>query len=225
MSFSVHNTSYEALLNKINYNFNTVGKSVIDRGNPATASTLHLDNFSTVHYYTYTGTGTSSFVIPTYMAENGIYEVYFNCSGSTASNNDMRFNPVSSNSSPSRYYAHYQTSSNNIESQLVVCDSVNDPNGFVFDFYPGSYGLDPVGRITIYNETSNKKIRVEAGDTASALTGGGYWLNNSTDSQNYSLDSNTPLSYNTTSVWTTVGLLSFPPGSFTNWRIRVSRIA
>ena len=222
MSFSVHNTSDEEVLTKMNYVQKKIGTTVINRGNPSSDNTLLLDDFNTIHYYTYTGGEMSDFSIPTLMVENAVYEVYFNCSGSIGSNNDMRLCPYGSYSS--YFYTHYQTSEDN-ETQTVIYRSSNENAGFFFDFFRGSKGFDPVGKITIYNDRRCKKMRVEAGDSSSNVAGTGYWLDSSSASENYSLDSITPLAYDTSNTWNGVGLLQFGNGSFTNWRIRVSRVA
>lgn len=65
---------------------------------------------------------------------------------------------------------------------------------------------------------------VEVTDTSSCVTGLGYWLDDSTDSENFSPDSTNPPSYNTQSVWSKIGTLHFGIPNYSKWRIRVSRV-
>jgi hypothetical protein len=224
MSFTIRDTTSDDVSAKINFGIRSTGKTLIDRGNPALEDTLLLDDFNSVHYYHYTGTPIFGFPIPTLMAENAVYEVHFKCTGGTESNNDMRLVPTSDDPVASRYYTFYKTSSTNIQ-RTVIFQHSNEMNGFLFDFYPGERGYDPVGKITIYNDRACKKIQVEGGDTSSTVYGKGYWLNDTLESEDYSYLSQTTPLYNTSSIWTSVGILNFGIPSYATWRIRVSRVA
>lgn len=95
---------------------------------------------------------------------------------------------------------------------------------FMLTFQTVLNGYDPLGKITIFNRRSCKKVLIEAGDTASSTIASGYWLDNSTASQSYAPDTNTPPIYNTDTIWSAIGRLNFIEGSFTNWSIYVTRI-
>lgn len=225
MSFTLHNTNNDEMRNEITYNLRNAGTTVINRGNPTDANPLLLSDFNTIHYYHYTGAHLTDFEISTLMVENAVYEVKFNCSGSTENNNDMFLIPNHGDYNSSYFYTVFQTSFN-LEAEEVTAvkyKNASDSQGFSIDFYDGYAGYDPVGKITIYNRRNCKKVLVEAGDTASSTNGVGYWLNNSAESENYSPNSSAPI-YNTTDIWSSVGTLNFTDASFTNWSIYVSRI-
>ena len=161
------------------------------------------------------------------MVENGVYEVKFNCSGSSSSNNDMFLTPNYGNYSNSTFYSiflnSYDVGLGGNTASAKFKSSVDD-GGFYVDFFDGSYGYDPVGKITIYNRRNCKKILIEASDTSGSTTASGYWLDDSADSQSYKANANTQPIYNTTDIWSAVGTMNFGSGSFTNWSIYVSRI-
>lgn len=224
MSFKLHNTDNDEIRNDIIYGLRNTGSLVINRGNPTYSSPLLLSDINTIHYYNYNGANLSNFEIPTLMLENAVYEVKFNCSGGSDSNNDMFLTPNDGNFSNSNFYTIFLNSFDLVESNSSVkYKSSTNSNGFYVDFFDGYNGYDPVGKITIYNRRNCKKILIEASDTAGSTTGSGYWLDNSTPSVSYKPNSNAP-SYNTTDIWSTVGTLNFAAKSFTNWTIYVSRI-
>lgn len=228
MSFTLHNTNNDEVRNEIFYNLRNIGTTtVINRGNPSQGNRLLLSDFNTIHYYHYNGESSlRDFDISTLMVEDAVYEVKFNCSGSSVSNNDLFLTPNFGNYSSSNFYTIYLNSYNinpDGEAATKYKSSVNS-SGFYVDFLDGENGYDPVGKITIFNRRNCKKVVVEAGDTASSTIATGYWLNNSTASQSYVPDSNTPPSYNTSTIWSDVGRINFIAGSFRNWSIFVSRV-
>jgi hypothetical protein len=228
MSFTVHNTNSDEVRNEITYNLrNTAGVTVLNRGNPTQGNQLLLSDFNTIHYYQYSGEDAlRNFDISTLMLEDAVYEVKFNCSGSSISNNDLFLTPNFGNYSSSNFYTIYLNSYDvnpDGEASTRYKSSLNN-YGFYVDFFDGTNGYDPVGKITIYNRRSCKKVLIEAGDTASSTTASGYWLNNSTESQSYSPNSETPPSYNLNTIWSSVGRINFIAGSFKNWSIYVSRV-
>ena len=209
-----------------NYNYNLVysptyseiacilNPNIVNRGNPGSGSSLLLDTFNTVHYYTGSG---GTFSIPTLMVANGVYEVKFNCYGSSAPNDDLLFSPnFGIYAGTVNFYSVYQ---NIGDASAIVRATSNNSNGFFFDLVGGSSGSDPVGKITIYNNKNAKKIRIEAGDTAAVTTGSGFWLID--DFLPASLD---PPPYDTVNTWNNVGNLTFSNQTFSNWNIWVSRI-
>ena len=159
------------------------------------------------------------------MLENAVYEIKFNCSGSTDANNDMFLIPNHGDYNTSNFYSLFQNSFeiDGNEASAKYKSSTNTNGGFYFDFFDGYSGFDPVGKITIYNRRNYKKILVEASDTAGSTIGSGYWLDNSTESLTYKPDSDAP-SYNTTDVWSSVGTLRFASRSFTDCTVYVSRV-
>lgn len=227
MSFRIHNSENEEVINKINYNLqNSNGggtTTIINRVN--NSSPLLLDDFNTIHYYQYHGSDLTNFEISTLMLENAVYEIKFNCSGSTENNNDMFLTPNHGNYNSSYFYTLFQTSFFLEVEDTTVVKYKNSTNsdGFYVDFYDGYSGFDPVGKITIYNRRNCKKIIIQAGDTAGSTTGSGYWLDNSIESESYVPNSSAP-SYNTTDIWSSVGTLTFGAGSFSDWTIYVSRV-
>jgi hypothetical protein len=227
MSFKVHNTDNDEARNEIIYSLslrnNTASTTtVINRGNPTDANPLLLSDLNTIHYYHYTGSKTE-FDISTLMLENAVYEVKFNCSGGSDSNNDMLLTPNHGNYSNSNFYTIFLNSFDLDErDSSAKYKTSTDNEGFYVDFFDGFNGYDPVGKITIYNRRNCKKILIEASDTSGSTTASGYWLDNSSESESYMPNSSAP-SYNTTDIWSAVGTLYFGP-SFTNWTIYVSRI-
>ena len=111
MSFTVHNTNSDDVRNEIVYNLRTTGATVINgttvinRGNPTDANPLLLSDFNTIHYYQHTGSNLTNFDISTLMVENSVYEVKFNCSGSSDGNNDMFLSPNYDDYSDSSFYS------------------------------------------------------------------------------------------------------------------------
>ena len=223
-SFAVRDTNDEDAINKVTYNMRHSLVNVINRGNPTSDNTLLLNDFNTIHYYNYSGSAISEFSIPTEMVENAIYEVDFSCSGSSEGNNDMTLTPSSNESIVSHYYSVYNASYEDGETQSVNYVKTSSSIGFFFDFFLGFNGYDPVGKLTIYNDRACKKITLNAGDTSSSISGLGYWLNDSVNSENYLDNNSLPPEYNTTSKWTSIGLLKFGDANFAHWRIRVSRV-
>ena len=224
-SFRIENTNITSSVNKMNYNLATgeSGFYLINRGNPGQSEPLLLDTFNTIHYYNFTGVEGStleSFDISTTMVEGGVYEVKFNCSGSTGPNNDMILYPNFVAYTGSTFYTSYQ----NILSPaptgpFTIQYEQSNNSGYYFDLVGGSSGFDPVGKITIFNNTNAKKVKVEVGDTVSVCTGSGYWL-----TENYDPTSMITPPYDTTTIWENVGLLNFGATSFTNWNIWVKRL-
>lgn len=229
MSFKIHKSNHEEVVNEIKYNLIYSGggnKTIINRGNPTSSSPLLLEDFNTIHYYEYNNSDDdlTNFDISTLMMENAIYEIKFNCSGSTENNNDMFLRPNHGDYNSSYFYTLFQ-SSFNLESEEVTgvkYKNSTDSEGFYVDFYDGYSGFDPVGKITIYNRRNCKKVFFEAGDTSSSTTGSGYWLDDSLESDNYNPESGAPI-YNTTDIWSSVGTLTFGVG-FKDWTIYVSRV-
>ena len=201
--------SYSPSTAELTYNSNPQIQRNFGQGNE-----LLLSDFNTVHYYSYSGGPAQNFDISTNMVENAVYEVTFNMSSSSASNNDIAF------------YPNYIGGSNLYTNYIQRADSGGylgnyaNGSGFIFDLTAGSNGFDPVGKFTIFNNRNSKKIRSEIGDTFTSSTGCGYWLTGDTTPT-----SGTPLSYNTETQWTTVGRISISPASFTNAVATVRRIA
>lgn len=231
MSFKIHKSTHEEVINEINYyNLRNSGgnTTIINRGNPVSSSPpLLLEDFNTIHYYEYennSGNSLTNFYISTLMIENAIYEIRFNCSGSTESNNDMFFTPNHGDYNSSYFYTLFQTSFNLETEEVTAVKYKNSTNsdGFYFDFYDGYSGFDPVGKITIYNRRNCKKVLFNAGDTSSSTTGSGYWLDDSVESEEYNPESAAPI-YNTTDIWSSIGTLTFGNG-FTDCTIYVSRV-
>lgn len=226
MSFKLRNSNNEEIVNEINYTLRNKlgGITVINRGNPTSSNPLLLDDFNTIHYYQYNGSNLTNFDISTLMVENAVYEIRFNCSGSSDSNNDMFLTPNHGDYNSSYFYTIFQNSFNIDENTASIkYKSATDSQGFYLDFFDGENGFDPVGKITIYNRRNCKKILVEASDTAGSSISSGYWLDDSVESDSYNQDSGAP-SYNTTDIWSSVGTLSFTDSSFTDWTIYVSRV-
>lgn len=194
---------------------NNENVEIIQRGNPGMGSPLELSSLNIVHHYTSTET-TNSIDISTSMVENGVYEVFFSVNGG---NNNMRLYPNYNQSlSASTFYNVYQNS-NGVPSIIY---SAENANAFYNNYVAvASYGWDPVGKITIYNQTSGKKVRYESGDTTAIITGGGYWTNGS----GFSFDSLSNINYNTNTIWENVGTLTFGNSNSANWNIWVKRIA
>jgi hypothetical protein len=227
MSFTLHNTNNDEVRNEIIYNLPISGTTVINRGNPTQGNTLLLSDFNTIHYYNYSGENTiRDFDISTLMLEDAVYEIKFNCSGSSISNNDLFLTPNFGTYTSSNFYSIYLNSYNinpDGEASIKYKSSINQ-YGFYFDFFDGQNGYDPLGKITIFNRRNCKKVLIEAGDTCSSTNGSGYWLDNTSASQSYAPDSNTQPTYNTDSIWSAIGRLNFIEGRFTNWSIYVSRV-
>jgi hypothetical protein len=192
------------------------GPNVISRGNPGTSETLDLVSLNTVHYYT----GSGAYIdISTGMVENGVYEILFNASGGSASNNDMYLYPNSNTGFGASTFYTVLENCTGLSGGLNY--TANNSSRFYFDYYGGSFGWNPVGRITIYNVRNSKKIRVQAGDTASTVIGSGYW----TDGSGFTTTSGSPVPYDTATEWTTIGRLEFGARTYSNWNIWVKRIA
>jgi hypothetical protein len=190
------------------------GPNVITRGNPGTGEILPLISLDTSHYYTGSGT---VFDIPTQMVENGIYEVYFNCSSANNSNNDFYLYPNSTIYSPNTFYTVFQ---NGTGITPVLNYTHTNSSGFYVDYFAGSYGWNPMGKFIIYNG-KYKKVRFEMGDTSAAVIGTGYW----TDGSGFTPDSGTSIVYDINTTWNTIGRISFPGKIFNNWNVWVKRIA
>jgi len=197
--------SYSPSTSELTYNSNPQILRSFGQGNE-----LLLSDFNTVHYYTYSGSPAQSFDISTNMAENAVYEVTFNLSGSSASNNDMAFYP--NYTGGGSLYTNYIQRLNSGDYQGNSATGT----GFGFDLVDGSNGYDPIGKFTIFNNRNAKKIRADMGDTFANSTGSGYWL---------TAPPTGTLSYNTATQWLTVGRISVSPGSFTNVAVTVKRVA
>ena len=128
----------------------------------------------------------------------------------------MILNPNFGSYSTSNFYAVYQ---NVTAGTTLSYTNNNRNNGFLFDLVIGSFGFDPTGKITIFNNQNYKKIIFQAGDTTAVSTGSGYWLTTA-----LSATSVTPPSYDTANIWSNVGTLLFGSPSFINWNIWVKRI-
>lgn len=223
MSFSVHNTNNEDVINELTYKLPraSTAKTVISRTRDS--EPLLLDDFNTIHSYTYTGDGVAEFNINTLMVENAVYEIQFNFSGGLDRNIDFTLFPIPNYDLGSRYYTIFHCSED--DNVSVVYRSTVSIAGFFFDFYPGNHGYDPIGKITIHNDRHAKKIHFQASDTSSVVNGSGYWLDDSSTAIDYNALSTSPPPYNTTSTWTNIGQIVCGAPYFTHWRIRVSRIA
>ncbi len=188
----------------------------VNRGNPGRNNTLLLDSFNTTHFYSINAS-TGFIDISTTMLENAVYEVCFNLSSSSSANNDMTFYPNSTTTfGGSTFYTAYQQTS----SVPALQYTTNVGPYFMFDMVNGSVGWDPVGKITIYNNRSCKKIVFTGGDTTAPVNGQGYWTNNT----GFTSTSGTAPVYDTTTVWSTVGRLQFGSPLFSNWNVWVKRI-
>lgn len=198
---------------------NNENVEIIERGNPGMGSPLELSSFDVVHHYNVNEL-TNSIDISTGMVENGVYEVLFNVSGANSTNNDMRLYPNYDQSlGASTFYNVYQNS-NGVP---AINYSAENANAFYNNYVSvASYGWDPVGKLTIYNQTAAKKVRYESGDSTAIITGGGYWTNGSGYTFNNAVSE---IVYNTTTVWENVGTLTFGTPSFVDWNIWVKRIA
>ena len=201
--------SYSPSTAEVTYNSNPQIQRNFGQGNE-----LLLSDYNTVHYYMYNGDPIQNFDISTNMVENAVYEVTFNMSSSMASNNDVVFLP--NYIGASHLYTNYtqRTDAGSYQGNYA------NGSGFNFDLTVGSNGFDPVGKFTIFNNRNAKKIRSEIGDTFAALSGCGYWLTSDTNPT-----SGTPLSYDTSTQWLTVGRISISPATFTNAFVSVKRIA
>jgi hypothetical protein len=188
----------------------------ISRGNPGKNNTLLLDSFNTTHFYNISSS-TGYIDISTQMLENAVYEVTFSLSSSSASNDDFYFYPNSTGYGGSTFYTTYQQTNATPTLQL----SSTNASFFSFDFVSGSIGWDPVGKITIYNVRSAKKMLFSGGDTTAPIVGQGYWTNNT----GFTQTSGSNIVYDTTTVWNTVGRLQFGTITFSNWNVWVRRIA
>jgi hypothetical protein len=206
-------TSNPSYLLHVNGN---ISPYTINRGNPGKNNTLLLDSFNTTHFYSINAS-TGFIDISTTMLENAVYEVCFNLSSCSAANNDMALFPNSTTTfGGSTFYTAYQQTSS--VPALQYTTNVNPY--FMFDFVNGSIGWDPVGKITIYNNRSAKKIVFTGGDTTAPVHGQGYWTNNT----GFTSTSGTAPVYDTTTVWSTVGRLQFGSPLSSNWNVWVKRI-
>uniref|UniRef100_A0A6C0KHX8 Trimeric autotransporter adhesin YadA-like head domain-containing protein n=1 Tax=viral metagenome TaxID=1070528 RepID=A0A6C0KHX8_9ZZZZ len=209
--------SYSPSTAELTYNSNPQILRNFGQGNE-----LLLSDYNTTHYYSYySETPLSQIDIGTNMVENSVYEVTFNTSGSTASNNDMNFLPNYSNYN-NLYTNFAQSMLSGMSFVNTLSGKYNQGNTFSFDLVGGGYGYDPIGKITIFNYRNAKKIRVEVGDTCAISTGAGYWLSN--ESSAITPQGATPLSYDTETQWLTVGSLIFGNPSFTNVIVTVKRV-
>ena len=201
--------SYSPSTAEVTYNSNPQIQRSFGQGNE-----LLLSDYNTVHYYSYSGGAAQDFDISTNMVENAVYEVTFNMSSASASNNDIAFYP--NYTGGSHLYTNYIQRADAGTYQ----GKYENGSGFTFDVTNGSNGFDPVGKFTIFNNRNAKKIRSEIGDTFACSTGCGYWLTSDTTPT-----SGTPLSYDTATQWTTVGRITITPAAFTNAVVTVRRIA
>ena len=222
-SFTIFKSNNEEVFNEINYHLKS-GYKIINRGNPGAENTLLLEDFDTIHRYSSFNPEAplTTFQIATTMVEDSIYEVTFDCSGSSSNNNEQWFVP--NFGAESNFYTIYQ---NMISSEGITLNYNTEIQtaGFAFDFVNGSYGYDPVGKITIHNNRFAKKIQIEASDTSSIVHGSGYWLDSSEESANYGITSPSQPIYDSSTIWSIVGNLTFDSPSFNNWTISVRRIA
>lgn len=190
---------------------------VVERGNPGQGSPLELSSFDIVHHYS-TNTTENYIDISTTMVEGGVYELNYSVSNGTTTNNDLRLYPDYGSFGVNTFYNVYQNSDGTPD----LLYTTGNANSFYADHVVGaSYGWDPVGKLTIYNQTTEKKVRYESGDTTAVVQGSGYWTNGS----GFSNTSITALPYDTTTVWANVGRLTFGGPSFASWNIWVKRIA
>jgi hypothetical protein len=149
MSFKLHNTDNDEMRNEIIYSLRN-NTTVINRGNPTDANPLLLSDFNTIHYYHFTGGSKSEFDISTLMLENAVYEVKFNCSGGSDSNNDLFLTPNYGTYSGTFFYTIFLNSFDLDErDSSAKYKSSTDNQGFYVDFFDGYNGYDPVGKITI----------------------------------------------------------------------------
>lgn len=206
-------TSTPSYLLHVNGN---ISPYTINRGNPGKNNTLLLDSFNTTHFYSISSP-TGFIDISTTMVENAVYEVSFNLSSASASNDDMYLYPNSTGYGGSTFYTVYQQTSATPSLQYTT----NVASYFSFDFVSGSIGWDPLGKITIYNTRNAKKIIFTGGDTTAPVHGQGIWTNNT----GFTSTSVTAPVYDVSTVWSTVGRLQFGAITFSNWAIWVKRIA
>jgi hypothetical protein len=152
------------------------------------------------------------------MLENAVYEVNFTLSSCSAANDDMALYPNSTTTfGGSTFYTAYQQTSSVPALQYTTTVS----SYFSFDMVSGSIGWDPVGKITIYNIRSAKKIVFTGGDTTAPVHGQGIWTNNT----GFTSTSGSAPVYDTTTVWSTVGRLQFGSPLCSNWCVWVKRIS
>jgi len=195
----------------------TSGDHVIERGNPGQASPLVLSSMNTVHHYT-NASATTFMDISTTMLEDAVYELYFSVKGTSTANNDIVLYP--------NYNAGYGASAFYVSVQQFTTPGNNliygsgNANGFYFDLVGGYLGWDPVGKITIFNNRSAKKVTYQASDTTGVGHGSGYW----TAGAGFSATSASNMVFNTATIWSNVGRLTFGP-SYSSWNIWVRRIA
>ncbi len=198
----------------------SLNPNFINRGNPGRTSELLLSNYNTVHYYS-VSSSTGYIDISTLMVENAVYEVEFNCYGASSTNNDMYLYPNYTGYSASSFYTIYTQS---VNAGTGVFYASNNSIAFYFDYVSGTFGWDPVGKIIIYNNRSAKKVKLEAGDTTATVNGQGYWTSGAS---NFERTTATPIVYDTTTQWNTIGRISFSAGynvTFSNWNVWVKRI-
>ena len=190
---------------------------VIARGNPGSSSSLLLSDFNTIHYYATTGAGLSSIDISTRMVEDAVYEVNFTTFGASALNDDFKLSPNFTTYPANTFYNVYQ----NVNSTGSVAYNYNNSTTAYVDIVGGSFGWDPVGKLTIYNIRNAKKIKFAMGDTTGTAQGQTYWTDSSVA---YTTGSLTQIPYDITTQWSNVGTITFTNPTFTNWNVWVKRI-
>jgi hypothetical protein len=205
-----YGVSYTPSTAEVTYNSNPQIQRAFGQG-----SDLLLSDYNTSHFYYWNNPNTrlQYLDIGTSMVENAIYEVSFNLAGANASNNDMVLYP--NYTAYSYIYTNYMNR-NGMTGALQP--TYSQGNGFQFDLVAGSLGVDPVGKITIFNFRNAKKIRTDVGDSYAITTGDGYWLAGVTSPSTY------PLVYETDIQWSTVGRLQFGTLSFASAYVIVRRV-
>ena len=150
------------------------------------------------------------------MVEHAVYEIKFSLWGAASSNQDLYLFPnYTTGSTSSTFYMVFQ----NVNNTPALAYSAGNYEKFTCDIVNGSYGWDPVGKITIYNTRAAKKIRVECGDTTSIYQANGYW----TSGSGFTNTSGTAIVYDTTTQWTNVGRFANITNC-SNWAVWVRRI-
>ncbi len=179
----------------------------IARGNPSRSNPMSLSDFATIHFYSYTtNSGSTNIDIPTVMGAPGIYEITFQAvtTGFNSVNCDLTLSPnftTYSGAFLSTYMDTNGTSSPNIPGY----DNQPNASGFYFDFYNGSAGTNPLGKITLYNYSiAAKAATISAGDTNGLAFGTSHWND-------------------TTTAWNSVGNLSFSGYNYTSIYVWVRR--
>lgn len=148
--------------------------NVVNRGHPASSSTLTLETIDGAHMYQ--ATNVSSLRMPTVMVENSVYQVQYGTT-SSGQNIDIILYPnftTYSGQFDMDYWASYPGVSAN---WIKFSQNRND---IYFDHQNGGAGQNPKGQWTIFNCRNRKSVIYHGGDDESVVFGTARWNNSTT---------------------------------------------